>query len=63
MTIELFDMDIPYTVSIDCNADGIDFVKLKLSSDDDDDANFLALDKEQCKQLARVLNFISEEIK
>lgn len=65
MTIELWDMDMPYDVQTDCNAEGKDFVRIMpLALDKDRDENYdICLTKDQCKELARVLNFMAKEIK
>lgn len=61
MMITLWDMDVEYSVLTDTNAEGKDFVRIK--SGNSDDENDICLDKEQCLELARVLRFISKELK
>ena len=68
MRIELFDMDVPYSVIIDTNSDGKDFIMLTpdchtQDKECGDDKFTINLDYEQAKELMRVLNFLANEIK
>lgn len=66
MTIELCDMDVPYEVQIDCNAEGKDFIRIKPNSakyNREEDEYDLDLDYYGCQELIRVLQFVSKEIK
>lgn len=58
MTIELWDMDVEYKVETDVNTYGKDFVRISVP-----DNGGICLDKTQCLELARVLTFLSNEIK
>lgn len=66
MVIELWDMDVPYEVVTDCTSEGKDFVRIKpntIVQDRIEETYDLGLDYDQCQELIRVLQFISEEIK
>lgn len=65
MTIELWDMDVPYELIIDCTDEGKDMVRVKPNSmQDGRDSNYdICLDYEQCLELSRVLHFMANEIK
>jgi len=64
MEIQLFDMDFPYTLKTECNAEGVNFVRIKPNTskqyrEDDYD---ICLTIEQCDELARCLMFMSKEL-
>lgn len=64
MKIELRDMDYPYIVATDTNADGKAFVRLGLymmTEEQHEDAA-ICLDRDGLAELIRVLNFISKEL-
>lgn len=66
MTIELWDMDMPYELQIDCNDEGKKFVRIMPNSaqNDRDTSDYdLCLDYDQCMELSRVLRFMANEIK
>lgn len=65
MTIELWDMGMPYELQIGCNDEGKDFVKIVPNSiNEDRDENYdIYLDYKQCLELSRALVFMANEIK
>lgn len=65
MTIELWDMDMPYELQKGCNDEGKDFVRIIPRSDIDErnDDYDICLDYKQCMELSRVLKFMANEIK
>jgi len=65
MTIELWDIDVPYALHIDCSDEGKDFIRIapNIAQEDRTDKYDICLDKEQCKELARCLMFMAKEIK
>lgn len=64
MRIELTDIDVPFEVSNDTNADGKDFIRISPNTAlmNRDDSYDICLDKDGVKQLIKVLNFISGEL-
>lgn len=65
MTIELWDMDMPYELQTCCNDEGKDMVIIKPNSmiEDRDENYDICLDYGQCMELSRVLRFMANEIK
>lgn len=64
MTIELWDMDVEYSVSTDINGEGKNFIRItpNSSSGKTPEAFTICLKKEHCDELIRVLNFASNEL-
>ena len=65
MTIELMDLDVPYTIKTNVNDECKDIVEILANSAiTERDTNYdIALDYDGCQELIRVLQFVSNEIK
>lgn len=61
MKIELEDVDTTYTVKDEMSADGKTYITITALEIDGN--NGIVLNEEQCQELIRVLQFISNEIK
>lgn len=65
MTIQLYDLDVPYEVATETTHEGKDVIMIRSNSaltDRDEDYN-ICLDYDGCQELIRTLQFISNEIK
>lgn len=64
MKVEMWDMDVPFEISNDTNADGVDFVRISTSiGADESNDNDICLTRDQVEDFIDALRFIAKRLK
>lgn len=62
MTVEMWDMDVPFEIKQDTNAEGVDFVRIH-SSAGDGDTQDICLTRDMLDDFIDALRFIGKRLK